>query len=196
MRLRTAVALVIAVGVVPMTAFGQSAQQWSVQVSALSATLQGDAFTGWGSGVGVEAQARYTTRTGFSYGAGYQFTSHTVKGDSKDATLQGPFFEPRYTFVLGDNEAFFPYVSGRFSILQEQRTLQGLTATTSGETGNAGGGVLIRLGSSMNLDLGATFGLTNFGDVTFASGGQSLTGSKGGSGTNVILRAGLSFGLK
>ena len=198
MRLRSVIALATAVAGVPLTAFGQSAQQWSVQVSALSASLQGDAFPGWGTGIGGEAQGRYTARTGFSFGAGYQFTTHKVTGYSQDGTLQGPFFEPRYTFVLGANESFFPYASGRFSILQEKLSIQvpTATATASGQTINGGGGVLIRLGSSMNLDLGATFGLTNFGDQSLASGGATTKGNKGGSGTNAILRAGLSFGVK
>lgn len=196
MRLRSVIALVTAVAGVPLTAFGQSAQQWSVQVSALSASLQGDAYNSFNSGVGAEAQGRYTTRTGFSFGAGWQYTKHTVTGIQDGATIAGPFFEPRYTFVLGDNESFFPYGSGRFSILQESLSDRGLSATASGGTINGGGGVLLRLGSNMNLDLGATFGLTNFGDVTFTSGGQKIVGNKGGSGTNFILRAGLAFGVK
>ena len=194
MRLRTAVALVIISGVLPVTTFAQSAQRWSVQVSGLYANLSGDAYNSFNSGAGAEAQARYTTRTGFSFGAGWQYTSHTITGLNKNATLQGPFFEPRYTFVLGDNEAFFPYASGRFSYLEQKYSDSGITATATGGTYNAGGGVLIRLGSTVNLDLGATAGFTNFGDASF--NGQKFNGAPTGSGTNFILRAGLSFGLK
>lgn len=194
MRLRTAAALVTAACLMPMAGHAQSAQRWSVQVSALYASLSGDAFNSFNAGAGGEAQGRYTMRNGFSFGAGWQYTTHKINGVASDATLQGPFFEPRFTFVLGDNESFFPYASGRVSILEQSLSDQGFTATSSGGTLGVGGGVLIRLAPKLNLDLGATAGYTRFGDASF--NGQRFSGFPAGSGTNFILRAGLAYGLK
>lgn len=194
MRLRTAAALVTAACLMPMTGHAQSAQRWSAQVSALYASLSGDAFNSFNAGAGVEGQGRYTMRNGFSFGAGWQYTTHKINGLKNDATLQGPFIEPRFTFVLGDNESFFPYASARVSILEQKVTDTGFTASSTGQTFGAGGGVLIRLASKLNLDLGATAGYTSFGDVSF--NGTKFAGFPTGSGTNFILRAGLAYGLK
>ena len=194
MRLRTAAALVTAACLMPMAGHAQSAQRWSAQVSGLYASLAGDAFDAFNAGAGIEGQGRYTMRNGFSFGAGWQYTTHKIDGLKKDATLQGPFIEPRFTFVLGDNESFFPYASARVSILQQELSDAGFTASSSGSTLGLGGGVLIRLAAKLNLDLGATAGYTNFGDVSF--NGTKFTGYPTGSGTNFILRAGLAYGLK
>jgi hypothetical protein len=203
MRLHNALALVVALGIAPLTARAQSAQRWSVQVSWLYANLQGDAYSALQPGSGYEAQVRYTTRTGFSFGGGWQYTKHDDSGTP--TPISGPFFEPRYTFVLGGNESFFPYVSARLSYLVMNQAYASDSASytfkTSGATYSVGGGVLIRLSSNMNLDLGATFGLTNFGpaEYTFTNsiGAEKFKDTQQfGSGKNIIARAGLSFGLK
>jgi hypothetical protein len=54
---------------------------------------------------------------------------------------------------------------------------------SNGGTVNLGGGVLARLTSRANLDFGATYGYTRF------SGGIA------GSGSDLVLRAGLAIGL-
>lgn len=192
MRLRTAAALVTAACLMPIAGHAQSAQRWSAQVSALYAKLGGDAFNYIGSGIGGEAQGRYTMRNGFSFGAGWQYTKHNRY--PSNANLQGPFFEPRFTFVLGDNESFFPYASGRASFLEQSFNDQGISYSSSGGTLGVGGGVLIRLAPKLNLDLGATAGYTSFGDASF--NGTKFPGSQAGTGTNFILRAGLAYGLK
>ena len=194
MRLRTTAALVTAACLMPIVGHAQSAQRWSAQVSALYASLSGDAFKSFNAGGGVEGQGRYTMRNGFSFGAGWQYTTHKINGLANNATLQGPFIEPRYTFVVGDNESFFPYASARAAFLEQSLSDAGFTATSSGQTYGAGGGVLIRVASRLNLDLGATAGYTSFGDASF--NGQKFTGYPTGSGTNFILRAGLAYGLK
>lgn len=175
----------------------QTAQPFSVQVSALYAGLSGEAYNNFHAGPGFEAQLRYTHPSGFSFGAGYQSTRHHVDGVSSDGTLVGPFFEPRYTFEIRGQDNLFPYASLRLSSLKQRIDNQGFRTTASGFTANAGGGLLIRLASRANLDVGATFGYTSFSDfvVISPSTGKQVLGGKTGSGTAFVLRTGLSLGI-
>jgi hypothetical protein len=70
----------------------------------------------------------------------------------------------------------------------------------TGPTINGGGGILVRLGSRANLDLGVTFGYTKFDDIRLRiidDSGTLLTDQtfEVGSGTNAVFRLGLAFGL-
>ena len=61
---------------------------------------------------------------------------------------------------------------------------------------NGGGGLLIRLGSRINLDVGATYGYNRLGDGTLTS--ESTGGSvpvESSTGSNVVARLGLAIGL-
>lgn len=176
----------------------QSAQPISIQLSALYAGLSGDAYAGFKSGPGFEGQLRYTHPSGFSFGAGYQRTTHGVEGVSSHATLAGPFFEPRYTFEIKGQESIFPYGSLRVSMLKQSLSNRGINSSASGFTANAGGGVLTRLGSRVNLDLGATFGLTSFSDFALIdpTTGQRIASGETGNGSNFVLRGGLAIGIR
>jgi hypothetical protein len=178
----------------------QSAQRWSVQVSGISVGAYGDAYEGLSNGVGVEAQARVTPSV-WSFGAGFQYSVHNfdLGGTEETATITGLFFEPRRVFDVGST-SYAPYLSGRLSILQQAADvdIQGTTVSASG-TGtqiNGGGGVLFRMSPRVNLDVGATFGLINFGDFEVSGGGQTVTieGSSG-SGQNLVVRVGVAIGL-
>lgn len=181
-------------------AVAQSAQKASIQVSALGASLSGDEFGGWGTGSGFEAQVRYNPGA-LSIGGGFQLTKHSLEGFDKKVSLGGAFVEPRYIIPTKSNKAA-PYVSLRFSILRESGSVDvpagEVSVAASGLTLNGGGGVLIRLARTMNLDLGATWGYTNFGDVTTKLDGQVVSGLSGidaGSGTNFVFRAGIAVGI-
>lgn len=180
----------------------QSAQRWSLQVSALSVGASGEAYDGLSTGAGLEAQVRLTPSV-WSVGLGFQGSSHTlaIPGSSDETvTLAGVFIEPRRVIDVGSS-TFAPYVSARLSYLQQSIDLDvsgtTVTASASGTQVNGGGGVLFRLSPRVNLDLGATYGLINFGDVEVAipgSGTTSIDGSSG-SGSNLVLRVGLAIGL-
>jgi hypothetical protein len=206
----TLCAMILAATTAPATTRAQSAQALSIQVSGLYAALFGEAYESFQAGPGFEAQLRYTTTTGWSFGAGFQRTSHEIDfGDDEvnsfdqDVSLAGPFFEPRYTFVVGAGTTAFPYVSGRLSLLQQKVSLTDdavgldVSGSASGLNANVGGGVLIRMSSRVNLDLGLTYGYTNFQDFTIRdrTTGESFTGPSG-SGTNVVARVGLAIGLR
>lgn len=179
----------------------QTAQRFSVQISALGNTLFGEDFEGLKTGFGGEAQIRYNP-SAFSIGAGIQYTYHAVDleslginqpGLSINSSLVGFFVEPRYVFDMGSDRAA-PYISSRFSVsnLTLKADLDGNTAevTDTGLTVNGGGGILVRMNQRTNLDFGATFGYKRLGVISSGTGEDSE-----GSGTNIIYRIGIAFGL-
>ena len=189
-----ALAVLVATG--SRAAAAQSAQQWSLQGSALAVIPSGSAYEGLNSGVGLEAQVRYTP-SALSWGFGVQYSSHNVDlgGSSESVSLTGPFVEPRYVLDIG-RASFAPYVSARLAYLRQHLQVQGISASAGGTQLNVGGGVLLRLTPRLNLDAGATYGMINFGDVEVSSGGQRVTvDGSSGTGQNLVLRAGLAVGL-
>ena len=156
----------------------QSAQAFSFQASGLYIGFGGDSYTDMSTGIGGEGQFRYTSGA-MSLGIGYQYTRHTMEGEEGTMSTAGGFIEPRYVFSTA-SPTLAPYVSARFGLLRMSGILP---ETSNGGTVNFGGGVLARLTSRANLDFGATYGYTRF------SGGIT------GSGSDLVLRAGLALGL-
>jgi opacity protein-like surface antigen len=199
-RSRTALAAATLLAALAGSAAAQSAQKVSIQASLLGATLSGSEFDGWGTGAGFEAQVRYNP-SAFSIGAGFQLTRHSLEGFDDKVSLGGGFVEPRYVIPTRSN-AVAPYVSLRFSVLRESGSLDvpsgTVSVSASGLTFNGGGGVLFRLGQRVNLDVGATWGFTNFGDITTKLNGTvvpDFSGIDAGSGTNLVMRVGLAVGI-
>ena len=196
-RFAVAAVAVGALTLMSVAAGAQSRHKYSVQASVLYSGLTGSAFSNLSSGAGGEIQGRWTPGA-WSFGVGYEYTSHTEGGTNIDYSLSGPFFEPRFVFDVG-SDLFAPYLSGRTSLLKLEGSGGGVNFSSSGVTLNGGGGVLVSLNQlnispRLNLDLGATFGYTSFGD--FKRTGQGVTTTTPyGSGSNFVLRAGLAFGL-
>jgi hypothetical protein len=184
-------------GALPLGLHAQSAQRLSIQGSGLFIKLFGDAFPGAEAGFGFEAQVRYTP-SALSFGAGFQYTSHEIEGVDQRASLLGGFFEPRYVFSTSSS-SLFPYLSGRFYLVQirSENTATDIRTTATGLAANGGGGVLVRLGSRVNADIGATFGYARFSDFKFEDLSTGLTGTSdiSNSGSNLVLRLGLTLGL-
>ncbi len=109
----------------------------------------------------------------------------------------GPFAEPRYVIDV-HSSSLAPYLSARLAWLTQSADFQEFngTAKGSGFQVNGGGGVLVRLSSRMNLDLGATFGSIHFGDYIVKQGGDEVGRVQGGNGTNFVGRVGISIGIK
>ena len=195
--MRLALVLSIAIAATsPLTSHAQSAQRLSIQGSGLGIKLLGDELEGTEIGYGFEAQVRFTP-SAWSFGAGFQWTSHEVEGSPDRATLVGGFFEPRYVFSTSSS-SLFPYLSGRFYVVRftSENSDADIRVTSTGLAGNGGGGVLIRASPRINIDIGATFGYFKFNDFTFENLGTGVEGSsEGGTGTNLVGRLGLTFGL-
>lgn len=155
----------------------QSAQLFSVQGSGL---YEGLSYSEVDDGLGFEAQVRYTP-SAWSFGAGFQYTSHSVTTGNGRINLYGGFLEPRYSLDVGSSNVA-PYLSGRLSLSKLSANTTRLSGSTNGVSLNGGGGLLIRVGPRLNLDLGATYGYTDWnGDI--------------GSASNLIGRVGLAVGI-
>jgi hypothetical protein len=208
---RALVAAILAAGFFAQPAVAQSAQKWSLQGSLFSSTLIGDnpIYQNVEPGAGFEVQVRWNPSL-FSLGAGFQWTTHKQNLlDSEpdvindpNTTLNGFFVEPRYVILVGSN-TIAPYVSGRVSFLRQTTTAQfrsndgpaTLNATADGINLNAGGGLLLRLGSRLNLDAGATYGYSSFGDFVVEVEGQEFDRAGSSTGQNLAVRLGLVLGL-
>jgi hypothetical protein len=180
----------------------QSAQRFSLQFSGLFVGVSGEAYEGLDSGPGFEAQFRFNP-SAFSIGLGFQASSHGLAIEdvgSEDVQLAGGFLEPRYVFDIGQDK-YAPYASARLAYLKQSIDLDlddvSVSASANGTQLNIGGGVLVRLSSRVNLDVGATIGRIDFDDVEVTIPGEgtvSVAGSSG-SGQNLVLRLGLAIGL-
>lgn len=197
-ELKTFSVFISAMFIVTPNVAAQSAQPFSLQASALYENVQGDAFQ-WRlneslpAGYGAEAQVRYT-RGALSWGGGLQGTTHDWEdSQSNEWNLRvlGVFLEPRY--VLPATARLGPYLSARLALSALKLKIGNADiGDATGQTVNAGGGVLVAVTPRMNLDFGASFGYTSFGEFTQ---NNAPTGLTTGSGTNLILRAGLAIGL-
>ena len=185
----------IAIGTLCGDLEAQSAQPFSLQASALVNGVFGDVFTGLKDGLGGEAQFRYTPGA-LSIGAGFQFTIHELEGRMENTRLYGGFIEPRHRIHVGSNEVA-PYVSVRFSVLKVGFSGGDLSLSSTFMQLNGGGGLLTRLGSRLNLDLGATFGYNRLGNGTLTSKSRgTAVPVESSSGSNIVIRLGLAIGLR
>jgi hypothetical protein len=182
-------------------ATAQSAQAVSIQVSGLYNVVFGDVFETLKNGVGGEAQIRYTPGA-LSFGLGFQYTTHDrppvepTDPASLDFRLYGPFIEPRYRIHTGSN-VWAPYLSARFSLLKVGFSDPEFSLSSSFIQVNGGGGLLYRLSSRVNLDMGATFGYNRLSDGTLESKSNPTHPSTvaASSGANLMLRVGFALGI-
>ena len=173
----------------------QSAQPFSLQLSGLLKGFFVDVFTGMQNGIGGEAQFRYTPGA-LSVGAGFQFTFHELEDRTENARFYGGFVEPRYRIHAGSN-VVAPYVSARFAVLKVGFSGDDLSLSSTFVELNGGGGILIRLASRLNLDLGATFGYNRLGGGTLTSRSSATVERVAPrSGSNMVARLGLALGLR
>ena len=200
MTLTTRFRALIGVGVllfVSNTAAAQTAQRFSAQASALFVTLAGDAYESLDNGKGFEAQVRFNPGA-LSIGGGFQLSSHDISTTSFDGSVRllGPFLEPRYV-IATQSPRFAPYVSSRLAMLRQSLNVEGYDGHANGLQINGGGGVIVRLASNVNVDLGATFGYIDFGKATLTNNSTGITTEEpdADSGTNWVIRIGLAFGL-
>ena len=194
MRLVHCLLLIIAIAMWSRELSAQSAQALSLQGSGLFNGVFGNVFTGLEDGIGGEIQLRYTP-SALSIGAGFQYTTHDLKGRSDNARLYGGFVEPRYRIHAGSN-VVAPYLSARFSLLKVGFSGGDLSLSSNFIQLNGGGGLLYRLGPRINLDVGATYGYNRLdaGTLTSESAGSSVP-VESSSGSNIMVRLGLAIGV-
>jgi hypothetical protein len=173
----------------------QSAQPLSLQVSGLVSGVLKEVFIGMQNGVGAEAQFRYTPGA-LSVGAGFQFTVHGLEERTDNARFYGGFVEPRYRIHAGSN-VVAPYVSARFAVLKVGFSGEDLSLSSTLLELNGGGGILVRLGPRINLDVGATLGYDHLGKGILTSHvGHTSVPVESTSGSNLVAHLGLALGLR
>ncbi len=175
----------------------QSAQPFSLQVSGLVNGVLKEVFVGLQHGVGAEAQLRYTPGA-LSVGAGFQFTIHQLEGRTNNARFYGGFIEPRYRIHAGSN-VVAPYVSARFAVLKIGFSGGDLSLSSTFLELNGGGGILVRLGPRINLDVGTTLGYNRLGRGILTSEATPVPVSESvlpRSGANLVAHLGLAIGLR
>ena len=173
----------------PLSAAGQSAQMFSLQVSGLGAYPFGGGLTNVDFGAGWEAQIRLNP-SAFSIGLGAEQTFHKIVNvTGRDIVLLGGFLEPRYVLDIGSDNAVM-YVSARAALSQIKLKQANFESTGTGFTVNGGGGLLFRINDRVNLDAGVTVGFKDLGIVDLPIGTFDL-----GTGANVVARLGLAIGI-
>ena len=174
---------------------GQSAQPFSLQVSGLVNGVLKEVFIGLQTGVGAEAQFRYTPGA-LSLGAGFQFAIHELEERTENARFYGGFVEPRYRIHAGSN-VVAPYVSARFAVLRIDFSGEDLSLSSTFLELNGGGGILVRLGPRVNLDVGTTLGYNHLGQGILTSHvGHTAVPVDASSGSNLVIHLGLAIGLR
>jgi hypothetical protein len=181
---RASLAAVFAVLLFTSIANAQTAQRWSIQLSALGVELTNVSNDELRFGGGVELQARFNP-SALSIGFGFQTTRHTLENQllarDRTVTYAGGFIEPRLVLgSLGDLVAF--YASARFMSLRATTEVGGVETKVEGAALAGGGGILIRLTSRLNAEVGATAGKEYYNRDAVA-------------GTTIVTRLGLAYGL-
>jgi hypothetical protein len=178
MRRATSALVVALLTLFAPDASAQTAQKFSVQVSALGVQLTKVENEDLAFGRGGEIQVRWNP-SAFSLGIGAQTTVHDLANIS--VTYRGGFVEPRYILgSLGNSVGL--YASARLMSLSATFDRLGLQIEVNGVAISGGGGLLIRLASRLNADLGVTVG-KEFYDGNAADG------------STVVTRIGLALGL-
>jgi len=182
---RVSITLLSAALLMPGDVHAQTAQRWSIQLSALGAeltNLSDDDQLKFGGG--AELQVRFNP-SALSIGFGFQTTRHKVEntllGRERTVTYAGGFVEPRLILgSLGDFLAF--YAAARFMSLSATTEVAGTEAKIQGAALAGGGGVLVRITNRLNAELGAT-------------AGKEYYNRNVDTGTTVVTRLGLALGL-
>jgi len=186
-----ATTVVVFLAALALPASAQTSSAVSLQVSGLWNKPFGGGLDGLSPGVGGEAQLRWSPGL-FSLGFGGEISSHDITGTDRIVKLTGAFIEPRYV-IPTSSQSVALYLAARAAVSQTTFEVADLTSTGTGFTANAGGGLLIVLGSSVNLDLGFSIGAKGLGVATVETVPPSTFDL--GSGSNVIVRVGLAIGL-
>lgn len=175
---RVIVGLVLTLPLCWTEAAAQTAQPFSIQASALGAQLTAIENEDLAFGGGGEIQFRWNP-SAFSIGAGFQTTRHEL--EPNHVTFSGGFLEPRYVLgAVGNSVAI--YASGRLMRLTAEFLILDTEISIDGTAVSGGGGILIRLGSRVNADLGLTVG-------------KEWYEGEPADGATVITRLGLAVGL-
>jgi hypothetical protein len=162
--------------------------QFALEGAGSLASLQGNALGSATDGTGFDVMASIGVSV-LSLGGGYQRSTHSLA--SREAVVQGVFFEPRLALPLAARN-FTPFVYGRVSRL-ERSIDQAVGRTVTNGTG-LGAGVGTYVWIAPNVQLNTSVGWT---DLRFGSGGDGVSVPLEGrtTGSSWGVRAGLTLGF-
>ena len=169
----------------------QSAQRYALQIAGLATTIGGGDLSEAVRGYGIEPQFRFNrlvSKEGYaiSLGLGAQYTKHST--EFENLNISGVFLEPRFVPVIGSSSVF-PYLSGRLAFLKQDSNFG---SSSTGYAFGAGGGLVIKLTKTVNLDAGAQLVRQKFGEFTFDDdGGAAMFNPL----TTYAAKIGLNFGF-
>ena len=167
-------------------------QRVSLGGSLAYATLDGSDYVGINAGLGFDAQVRYHFSRNLSIGGGGQYTSHGVEGQADDFHVRGFFADARYAFTPASTPKVMPYLGIRFAATHWNISFAGSEGSASGTAFGPVGGLLVRIGTSTQLDIGLAFLSLHFGDGKLDGVTQPNTGT---SGSTLAVRFGFLVGL-
>ncbi len=178
-------------GTLVTPALAQSAQKYALQIAVLSTSINFGEGSSSISGAGLEPQIRFNrlvSKEGFaiSLGLGAQYTKHSSGGE--DLNISGVFLEPRFVPIIGSSSVF-PYISGRLALLQQSSNFG---TSSKGYAYGAGGGIVIKLSKTVNLDAGAQLVRQKFGEFVFNDDGSPAEFNPF---TTYAAKIGLNFGF-
>jgi opacity protein-like surface antigen len=186
--------LVIAILVIAAApnARAQSHQPWSAQGSLLYTAQDLGGTAGNVGGIGFEAQARHTF-TGWSLGAGIQYSNHTSGPDALGLT--GVFVEPRIVPRVAFGP-FAPYIAGRIVYLRGSLTSDQIDAegSSSGFAIGAGAGLIYPMTRRVNFDVGGAVVRQSLGNITLDDRNDTEVGIPSFFG--YVVKAGISIGFE
>jgi opacity protein-like surface antigen len=188
-------ALVLAVAgiFVPIVAGAQAVgARFSVEAAPFYATLDGDDFDGLDAGLGFDVQGRFGWPT-WSFGLGWQRSSHDVPEISDNLIVTSFFVEPRFQVpVQGELRPYF-LVRGGLANQRLDADIPGVGAfdvESSGMIIGLGAGLAFPLAPSIDVNFSVMWARLSFDDIE--ANGQEIPDSDS-RGSGVLLRAGVSY---
>lgn len=168
----------------------QSGQRVSVQVSGLSTGIvaNGGVINGFGIEPQMRVNAKYFSGVGMlSFGVGAQYSSH-LSGDNIGITIFGAFAEPRLVIAKIATQRVSPYLAGRVAVLRQSNDV---ASSSGGIAIGGGGGIALTVSPRVNLDVGVSGIVQNFGLSTTSSGRRFIEGIM----NSYAAKFGVSIGL-
>jgi hypothetical protein len=172
-----------------------AAAQVSIGIGAQLLCLGGNDFRSADAGFGGEASVLFPVGKSFKMGAAVQYSSHDDAFLDNNIAVLGLFYAGRFVFRQAKG-GVTPYIVGRGGWVRASSKVDvdfDGTDDDVSQTGFAfggGGGVMIPLSPSVEIDLGAAFHAVSLGD---GKADGTTVPNTDASGTALQIRAGVSF---
>jgi hypothetical protein len=191
--MKRALILAVAGVAVPIVAGAQAVgPRFSVEAAPFYATLDGDDFDGLDAGLGFDVQGRFGWPT-WSFGLGWQRSSHDVPEVSNNLIVTSFFAEPRFQFPT--QGGLQPYLLARGGLANQRldADIPGVgtfNLESSGMIIGFGGGVAFPVARSVDVNFSVAWARLAFDDIEVD--GEEIPDSDS-NGSGVLLRAAVSF---